>query len=439
MKRKNTKMNLMRPIILKFDKKTLNFDLVILFLILSIPFLNLWYLNVYRAKLKLICIVFIILLILNFFAQIETLRKPKIVYALLIYFAVSSVLFNFPTSTEYLIVVLFGSYVMSIKQSDKMLEQMMKAFVVVGLFFSITLLWQKFSPSTFYPILKIFVSESQYYQAINYTYAGDYTGFACESHCACLCIVPGASILFSQLFFNKTRRGHFIGKTLVFCLLLCAMFFSGRRAYVLFFPAILICCAIYFLLKKRNSIAKLLGVFLIALVVALLYFVLFNQIIDLLTGGTGEEIQLSNRLGYWQLAFNMFSKAPLTGAGMRSYDYQYNQMSGRNITFAGAHNCYLQMLAETGVIGTVLFYGMVVFMLFKTVRLTIFCVRNNSDEFGSYALMSLIMQCVFICLAMSESVFFAPYSAILYFVILSVVNNVAYRVEYNGYKSLLEV
>lgn len=123
----------------------------------------------------------------------------------------------------------------------------------------------------------------------------------------------------------------------------------------------------------------------------------------------------------------MFKERPLTGMGMRSYDFQYNLMSGRNLTFAGAHNCYLQMLAEIGIIGTMLFFGMVFFMLFRTVKLTVFCIRKQYEIVGSYAMMSLFMQCIFVCVAMSEAIFFAPYSAILYFIILSISENITYR------------
>lgn len=417
----------MRHISIKLGEKRINFDIVILLLILSIPFINLWYFNVYRSKLNAICIIFVVLIIFKCFAQIEVFKKPKIVFVLLTYLAISMLFFNFPTSIEYFIVILFGVFIMSIKYSDRLLKRMMEIFIIIGLFFAITLIWQRFSPGTFYPVLRIFVSESQYRQAIEYTQVGDYTGFACESHAACLCMAPAACILFAQLFFKETRKKHIISNALLFCLLFYAMSLAGRRAYILFFPAIIICFSIYFLLKKRSSVAKLFGIILIIIVLVTLYFAFFGQIIDLLTGGTGEGIQLSKREVYWQLAINMFKERPLTGMGMRSYDFQYNLMSGRNLTFAGAHNCYLQMLAEIGIIGTMLFFGMVFFMLFRTVKLTVFCIRKQYEIVGSYAMMSLFMQCIFVCVAMSEAIFFAPYSAILYFIILSISENITYR------------
>lgn len=417
----------MRHVNIKFGEKKINLDIIIILLILSIPFINLWYFNVYRSKLNAIYIIFVMLIIFKCFDQIEVLKPPKIVFALLFYLAVSMLFFNFPTSIEYFIVILFGSFIMTIKYSDRLLEQMMEIFIIVGLFFAITLIWQRFSPGTFYPILRIFVSESQYNQAIEYTQMGDYTGFACESHCACLCMAPAACILFAQLFFRKTRKKRIISKVFLFCLLFYAMILAGRRAYILFFPTIIICFGIYFLFKKRSSVAKIFGIFLIIIVLTTLYFVFYEEIIDLLTDGTGEVIQLSKREVYWQLAFNMFMQKPLTGTGMRSYDFQYNLMSGRNLTFAGAHNCYFQMLAEIGIIGTILFFGMVFFMLFKTVKLAVFCIKKQYEIIGSYVMMSLFMQCIFVCVAMSEAIFFAPYSTILYFIILSISENVAYR------------
>lgn len=376
--------------------RKINFDLFVLALIFVIPFFNFGYFNVYKTKIKICVIIFVIFIILKFLDQIRLFKIHRIAVLLLSYLFVSMILLNFPTSAEYFLLILFGMFIMSVKYSEKQLKILSNLFIVIGAFFAISLIWQKYLPDTFYSVLKYLVSDDLYHQAIQYVQGGDYTGFVCESNMACFCIAPAASILFAQFFFRDTRKNALVRKLILFGVLYYAIFLSGRRAFMLSFPAILTCFTVYYLLKKKNALAKLGAVFLIVIIIFMLYFVLFQEIINVLSGGAGKGIELSKREVYWQLAFSMFVQHPLTGMGMRSYDFQYNLISGRGLTFAGAHNCYLQMLAEVGLIGAILFFGFVIFMLLKTVKLTSDCVRNRYDTIGSYTMMSAIMQCIFI-------------------------------------------
>lgn len=409
------------------EGKRIKLDLLVLILLFFIPFFNFWQFHIYRSKLKICIIIFAIFVILKFLGQIKLLKIHRMEVVLISYLFISMILFNFPTSAEYFIIILFGLFIMSIKYSDKQLELIPNLFVIIGIFFAISLIWQKYSQDTFYLVLRYLVSDTSYQQAMDYVQAGDYTGFACESNLACFCIAPAACTVFSRFFFEETRRRNIVQNLCLFCLLYYAIFLSGRRAFILAFPAILICFTIYYLLKKKNILAKLVGILLIIILFMVLYFALFQKVINLLSGGTGKGIELSNREGYWQLAISMFMRNPLIGMGMRSYDFQYNLMSGRGLSFAGAHNCYLQMLAEIGLIGTVLFFGFVLFMFIKTIKFTAFCVKNECYKIGNLAMMTVFMQCIFIIVAMSESVFFAPYFIILYFIILSIAENVFYR------------
>ena len=203
-----------------------------------------------------------------------------------------------------------------------------------------------------------------------------------------------------------------------------AMYLSGRRAFIIFFPTVVVSYIIYFLFRKGKSWSVLFrNIYFICNTFSFIYLWGYQFVIGLLTGGSGDTIQLSKRERYWDLALRMFYERPLTGMGMRSYDTQYDLMSGRGLIFAGAHNCYLQFLAETGIIGLVLFIIFIISMIFKTLKTTIFCIHNRKDFFGSISMASLFMQCIYVIVAMSESVYIAPYSLTLYFVLLCLAEN----------------
>lgn len=405
------------------------FDYFVVALILIIPFLNLSHFNVYKSKLNCILVFFVVTVLLRAFRFVETNPIPKIVYPLLGYLAVSMFFLNFPSSYEYLLVLLWGVLVSSLKFSEKTLNKIIKVLIILGMFFALTLIWQWAAPGSFYFVLKRFVSDAQYQQAIEYTYGGDYTGFACESIWACLCISPAACILVAKLFFKETRRKNTIKNIIMLLIMLLAFYISGRRAIILVFPVVVVAYIIYFLFKKRTAWSILALMFILLVGILIVYFWGYEFAVGILTKGNGHSIQLNNRGKYWGLALRMFRERPLTGLGMRSYDIQYEIMSGRGMRFAGAHNCYLQYLAEMGIIGLFLFLLFIGFMIYKTLKNTLYCVRNGKDYPGFILMASLLMQCIFVCLGMSESVFFAPYSCSLYFAMLCLAENAGHIVH----------
>ena len=415
----------MRQITIKIGTFTLNLGVLIIILILSVPFLNLWKFYGYPAKLYYIYGLLFILIFAVLVFKIRLIKLPKIAILLLIYLFYLSLFKNFPFSLEYFLVMLCGVVIMIIPFTKKMQNIQIFIIKVIGLFYAMTMIWQWISPNSFNSVLQLFVSSGPFQQAISSPLVGDYTGFACESNRAGLCIAPAASIFFSNFFFRKSRKKMF-WNMMGFTIAYVALVLSGRRAFILFFPVVLLVVTFYILLKKHNRRSMIVALVLATVLFIFIYFYAFQMIIQLLTHGSNDGIALSNREIYWDLALRMYNQSPLFGNGLRSYDFYYNLMSGRNIIFAGAHNCYLQMLAEIGFIGTILYVGFIMFMIIKTLKGMTYCIKNNFSNTGKVFILSFMMQCMFILLALSESAFIAPYSLILYFIMLNLSQNAAY-------------
>ncbi|MDX2160639.1 MAG: O-antigen ligase family protein [bacterium] len=68
---------------------------------------------------------------------------------------------------------------------------------------------------------------------------------------------------------------------------------------------------------------------------------------------TGENYALVERLAHWQAALNMAQTHPFTGVGLGNYEVAYDQFRLINWKFplGHAHNYYLNVFAETGIIG----------------------------------------------------------------------------------------
>lgn len=81
---------------------------------------------------------------------------------------------------------------------------------------------------------------------------------------------------------------------------------------------------------------------------------------------TPENYAVVERLAHWQAAVEMARLSPVTGVGLGNYEIVYPQVRLMSWKFAlgHAHNYYLNVLAETGMIGVLAYAGMwVVFVV----------------------------------------------------------------------------
>jgi O-antigen ligase len=86
-----------------------------------------------------------------------------------------------------------------------------------------------------------------------------------------------------------------------------------------------------------------------------------------------------SRLAIWGAAFSVFARAPVLGAGFGNLRTTLGGLLGLPESWAGdAHNLYLELLAETGIVGLVLF----LFLIAVALRAALRQYRNSRDECG---------------------------------------------------------
>lgn len=181
-----------------------------------------------------------------------------------------------------------------------------------------------------------------------------------------------------------------IALMLLFCLIICKMKYNKKIVYPLFVfffgtallvakrgpaLALIITLFIVLIIKEPSVEKKIKKSFKFIVIGVLLFFVLYisvpgvrNMINRFLISSEGGDIT-SSRLYLWSVAWKMFINKPFMGHGWGSY---LLAMTGS--TFQGAHNDYLQYLAETGIVGFLFFiirdFGalIITFRTFKKVR-----------------------------------------------------------------------
>lgn len=120
---------------------------------------------------------------------------------------------------------------------------------------------------------------------------------------------------------------------------------------------------------KRHLIAILLGICIVAALIFAIP-VTHERIKDL-----GRAFQLRNDI--WLATVEMVKENPLLGVGPGVYAYEYPKYRIPNTTepvAAYAHNIFLQVLAETGVLGFATFFG----FLFQVFRAAFYLARRKN-------------------------------------------------------------
>ncbi len=179
---------------------------------------------------------------------------------------------------------------------------------------------------------------------------------------------------------SKREKGWIVAA--IFCFF--ALVLTTKRAH-LAFGLLAFCCA-YLAFNSRKKLGSF-GRFLLVAATALfaLYVAsLFNETIlkvfDRISN-LADDDSFGGRSEFYQLCLSMFGKNPIFGLGWGSYTPHFNQTSlglryiANGFTSMDAHNVYLQVLAEEGLVGFILFAVVLISALVFTTR-TLFSLNK---------------------------------------------------------------
>lgn len=110
---------------------------------------------------------------------------------------------------------------------------------------------------------------------------------------------------------------------------------------------------------------------------------------------TPANFAVTERLAHWQAAINMATASPLWGVGLGNYEIVYPQYRLLNWAepLGHAHNYYLNLVAEVGVIG-LLGYGKVILSIIALSWRT----SRHPDNMARYMVIAILSSWVYICI-----------------------------------------
>ena len=187
-------------------------------------------------------------------------------------------------------------------------------------------------------------------------------GLAFEKGYAAFLCNMGLGVLFARIFSGRLTPSLAIQVVVVFA----ALMMTGKRT--LFLIPLFGVLAFILLFARSHKVITAIAV---ALAVSLLLFVAYafvpqvSLVFDRFLADNGDP--LSGREVFWTYAIQMFLASPLIGMGFLSFNEYTNSQGflyyGEPWTFQ-AHNVYIQVLAELGAVGLILFVSMLLFLLF---------------------------------------------------------------------------
>lgn len=201
-----------------------------------------------------------------------------------------------------------------------------------------------------------------------------------------------------------------------------AMLLTGKRGPLIFVAFAIF--VLYFLYQsnQKNIVKKILQVIGVIMVLVAAVIVLYNHVPQLATfisrfqeTASAGDVTLG-RSAYWNLALEMFSSNIVFGAGW----YRFAEFTIQNLGFSThAHNIYMQLLAEAGIVGTLLFLAWFVSVLtvsiqffVKARRGIVVCGKNHLYHMA----FSIAMQIFFITYGITGNPIYDELTYVPYFV-----------------------
>jgi putative inorganic carbon (HCO3(-)) transporter len=175
------------------------------------------------------------------------------------------------------------------------------------------------------------------------------------------CYLVTAITFAMACFFAKlnSRPFRFVFAGLFALLFLCIMLTVSRGAWFAFTAAILF---ISIWIRSLGVFFMVLGICIIATQQFYSPF-LKGRLHSFFVFGDNSSI---DRKAIWHVAWKMFISKPWLGLGLGTFMFNFNKFSDGTYQYGVpyAHNCYLQVAAETGLVGLIIFLSIIVLFFY---------------------------------------------------------------------------
>ncbi|MCD7844039.1 MAG: O-antigen ligase family protein [Clostridiales bacterium] len=210
-----------------------------------------------------------------------------------------------------------------------------------------------------------------------------------------------------------------------------ALLLTGKRGVLIWSVTALV---ITYLVSSKRRPGRIMRLALLALV-AIAVLQILSEIIPAVAyvferfQSAGEDTASLERLAMWELAIEKFKKNPIFGNGFWSFRtfYAKNLASiwhpySERYQYLDAHNVYIQVLCETGIVGELIYILAVGLLLRKTIQIVRQMNRLNTVELRFGAMFSLSIQVFYLLYSLTGN---CLYDIVFYFYALAAATTLA--------------
>lgn len=384
------------------------FNKVVSILILVLAF---GYTGVLRQEQLFLFAVSFVVLILGFVCGMYRIRKPKMIFVTLGLLLIFNVMFTHPTvGYKYLLYFFTGSILYLFVWTKEDIKS------IINLFSYITLIFLLFTfANYFYPdlIINIFgrIMTTEQIETFRFGQTWGVPGLPGELSFNAFILSIGFGERLNN-FYLKAEKWHRIQAIFSCSLFLVGIILSGKRSALLLLPFISLAIILPRLLIKSsffNVFVLFSGITMVPLIV---FGFFMDRIESLVLSGKGTS-PLSNRELYWNIAIDMIRESPFFGHGLNGYDLRFNTLRN-HAGFAGAHNSFLQFMAELGIVGSAIYFLFIIFNLSISISFYINSTRYKRTDEAFISGLSVFVQLLCIGIGVSESIFYQPQQLFMY-------------------------
>ena len=207
------------------------------------------------------------------------------------------------------------------------------------------------------------------------------------------------------LLFAKSRK-NILWKVLLLLVVLFALILTGKRGVLIF--SVFAMLISYIICKKGAFANKLITVLFILSSMSLVIYALSFYIEGIASAfaritamfSENETLDVSNgRFKLYAIAWNFFKESPIMGIGWREFSKEVVNFYNQDSVLRDAHNVFLQLLCETGIIGFLIFISLFISTIIQTVQLAAKSTKGMlklSDKTKIVLIFSLCYQAFFL-------------------------------------------
>lgn len=254
----------------------------------------------------------------------------------------------------------------------------------VAAFFTVGELWQYFFTDAYYRYL--FPHFGEFYQRAirrQFYFHKMCTGFTSQTVVSAEFIIIGICAAYCMLpFVDRKRKFHMLLLEIFF---IAGVLLTGKRSS----PLLVIIA--YFFVETRSTVPskrfrRVANIVLVAAAVSIAaYFIIMprfagsrNSIVRFLEYYQNDEADVTNgRMTIYKISFDAFKAVPAFGRGWGWVK--------KNTNYAGAHNIYLQLLCECGIIGSIPF-----FVGFSAALISVLNHMKKMVPYGNTVIMAIL-------------------------------------------------